>query len=475
MSMGIWCLLISLGSLMGGAAADVPDQVDWPSFLSRHDPIWTAGVEQICTNVSSFDSIPQRIVKTGNCGVATCSSSATCVAEASAQCSSKAECVSFGVSPAWREGTTAQLYTKNNTYAEDNKDWTLYVEDPSKPKHLHCYNTTKYFTAWQDGPFFGNGLVGGLFRFENSSSLRMDVGRTDVWDRRKPGTPGYINGAGNLYMRPRLPVGHFLITAPPNCSWVFRTELLAAEIVVNISCAVGGPTTQLKVFAPSEANERSGIVLEVVHSASAAPLLPKEAFTFVAEESKTTRHGAPKGYEPNPPAQRKVCAGFESGEGVHGLSTCTVSTQTLLAGGDYAVAWGWSGAPDNSSSSARSEVLYIAIVADMPHSTSAATATSSVRSMASSSIDTLRLVHRQWWAAWYPKSFLSIGQSSSSKTDAKGALLSTALEAFYWIQMYKMASATREEGPALDLMGPWFQPSSWLYYWFDLNEQLQYW
>ena len=70
---------------------------------------------------------------------------------------------------------------------------------------MHCANVTGegWFDQWQEGPFFGNGLVGGLFRFNSSaagSDLRMDLGRTDVWDRRKPGTPGYINGAGDLYM-----------------------------------------------------------------------------------------------------------------------------------------------------------------------------------------------------------------------------------------------------------------------------------
>jgi hypothetical protein len=484
------------------ATADVQDQVEWSSFLGRHDPIWFAGGDvQICANVSTFDPISKRIVKVagGGLGTATCSSNETCVADASIKCSSIAECVSFGISPVWRDGSVAQLYSKNNTFAVDNKDWTLYVEDTSKPTHRHCYNTTKpFFTKWQDGPFFGNGLVGGLFRFENSTSLRMDLGRTDVWDRRTPGTPGYIEGAGDLYMRPRLPVGHLQITTPPNCSWSFRTELFTAEIVANVSCS-GGPITQLRAFAPSEANGRTGMVLEVINpapdrqsssSSSASPsVLPQEAFIFVAEESETTRHGPPKGYEPNPPALQKACAGVETGveKGVEtGLTSCMVSTQTLLAGGDYAVAWGWGSSSGTSSTdssgTSTSTTLYIAIAADMPRSTSAATAIASIHSMGETTAAALRTDHRRWWAAWYPKSFLSIAQSSSpnnvtddSVTDEKAAVLSTALEAFYWIQMYKMASATREEGPALDLMGPWFQPSSWLFYWFDLNEQLQYW
>ena len=36
-------------------------------------------------------------------------------------------------------------------------------------------------------------------------------------------------------------------------------------------------------------------------------------------------------------------------------------------------------------------------------------------------------------------------------------------------QMYKYACAARPGGPAIDLMGPWWQPSGWELYWLDMN------
>jgi len=48
------------------------------------------------------------------------------------------------------------------------------------------------------------------------------------------------------------------------------------------------------------------------------------------------------------------------------------------------------------------------------------------------------------------------------------------LESFYWIQLYKLASATRADGPVIDLMGPWFKPSIWAALWMNLNVQLTY-
>src|SRR5207248_1186122 len=69
--------------------------------------------------------------------------------------------------------------------------------------------------------------------------------------------------------------------------------------------------------------------------------------------------------------------------------------------------------------------------------------------------------HRAWWHAYFPQSFLSIPD--------------TRMESFYWIQMYKLASATRADRPAIDLMGPWFRRTPWPHIWWNLNIQLTYW
>jgi len=47
----------------------------------------------------------------------------------------------------------------------------------------------------------------------------------------------------------------------------------------------------------------------------------------------------------------------------------------------------------------------------------------------------------------------------------KGAFVSipqTWLEGFYYIQMYKLGSATRPGGNVIDLMGPWWARSTML-------------
>jgi hypothetical protein len=72
----------------------------------------------------------------------------------------------------------------------------------------------------------------------------------------------------------------------------------------------------------------------------------------------------------------------------------------------------------------------------------------------------LESAHRKWWHAYYPQSFLSIPD--------------TRLESFYWIQQYKLASATRKDKHVLDLMGPWYNKTPWPALWWNLNVQLSY-
>jgi alpha-L-fucosidase 2 len=69
--------------------------------------------------------------------------------------------------------------------------------------------------------------------------------------------------------------------------------------------------------------------------------------------------------------------------------------------------------------------------------------------------------HRAWWHDYYRKSFLSIPDGR--------------LQSFYWIQLYKVASAAREKAPVMATSGPWLEPTPWPATWWNLNVQLEYW
>jgi len=67
--------------------------------------------------------------------------------------------------------------------------------------------------------------------------------------------------------------------------------------------------------------------------------------------------------------------------------------------------------------------------------------------------------NRDWWHAYYPKSFVSIPDPR--------------VESHYWIQMYKLGAATRPGGVVIDTCGPWIKvDTSWPAVWWNLNMQL---
>src|SRR5437773_10364978 len=49
------------------------------------------------------------------------------------------------------------------------------------------------------------------------------------------------------------------------------------------------------------------------------------------------------------------------------------------------------------------------------------------------------------------------------------------MQSFYWIQLYKVASATRRDAPVMATCGPWLEPTPWPATWWNLNAQLEYW
>lgn len=73
----------------------------------------------------------------------------------------------------------------------------------------------------------------------------------------------------------------------------------------------------------------------------------------------------------------------------------------------------------------------------------------------------LQKQHRTWWNHYYPSSFLTLPDGMK--------------ENFYWIQMYKLASATRGDRALIDNTGPWLTVTPWPNAWWNLNVQLTYW
>jgi alpha-L-fucosidase 2 len=294
-------------------------------------------------------------------------------------------------------------------------DWPSFL---SKQDPIWSRMPANYY----EGPFAGNGLLGTiLYRDESSTnSLHFEIGRTDVYDHR-PGNP--------MHYRCRLPIGHLLLTPVGRItSAEFRTDLWNGEIIGTLVTEAG--KINLRCFVPPEQN----VIVLTWRGDKGEGGGEKSCVSFVPEQGDSPRHLVQPErdknfiYDPNPPFIASKRDGME------------VCVQPLKAGSDYATAW-----VESRHDGDHTVILSVA----NRHSTtgSADDAVSAVRMAQAKGVPAMERTNRDWWHAFYPASFVSI-------PDAR-------LESFYWIQLYKMASATRWGCPVVDLMGPWFRKSVW--------------
>ncbi len=104
--------------------------------------------------------------------------------------------------------------------------------------------------------------------------------------------------------------------------------------------------------------------------------------------------------------------------------------------------------------------MILSIADSWPGNTARTKVVATVKKAAAAEFAGMLESHRAWWHEFYPKSFVSI-------PDAE-------VESFYWIQWYKLASASRPDGPPVDLLGPWFRKTRWPRIWWNMNFQCLY-
>ena len=304
---------------------------------------------------------------------------------------------------------------------------------------------------WNEGAFTGNGQLGMMVHATlDDNRIDFHLGRNDVTDHRLApdrktslGTPG----ASHMIDYPRLDIGIMALRPAGKIqSMTLHQDLWNAELRGTVTTDLG--VIQLRALTP---RDRMVQLIEIESTEKAAdgtdaswkweflpgnPTSPHVQIFPQNPEAKT--------YEPNP---------LPVLEHIEGVKVCV---QKLLAGGDYATAW------LQRDESPRKAALFIATANEVPAAgKSAVVAARDAREAAEAPRDQIIAAHRSWWHDFYQKSFLTIPDPR--------------LESFYWIQLYKLASAIRKDGPPLDLSGPWFRVNEWPGIWWNLNIQLTYW
>ena len=284
---------------------------------------------------------------------------------------------------------------------------------------------------WEEGVFVGNGLLGAMVFSDDGRSLSWQLGRTDVVDHRPIVDP--------ILASPRLPIGRLRLDADAAIDrFEARLDLWNAELVGTLTTSRG--TVSLRWYAHAS---QAVIVIELEGGEPALALRAGFRPDLAIIERHLIRKTPLTEGDLNP-------APF-----VERFGETFVSVQPRTSGGEYAVAWRESRAADGGR-------LIVASVADShPDAGARRTAADAVDRAMAEGAEALRRTHRTFWHAYYPASFVSL-------PDAR-------IESFYWLQMYKLASATRADGLPIDNQGPWYRRTPWPALWWNLNVQLSYW
>ncbi|WP_460339692.1 glycosyl hydrolase family 95 catalytic domain-containing protein [Actinoallomurus acanthiterrae] len=273
--------------------------------------------------------------------------------------------------------------------------------------------------TFYEGPFLGNGAFGAAaYRHPTRQRLTFELGDSRVRDHQ--------DGVGALFGHSRLRIGYLTLETTGDVTGVdLRLSLWDAELSGTITTTAGTVTLRSFVHATRD--------LLVIDAAPTGGETVAWSFTpFPAVSPRLASKPRPAGLKDNP-------------DPVLAADHCD---QDLVAGGRTTTAWHVDG-----------HTLLATVAHTFPDRT--ATEVAAQRLKRAAPLDELTREHRRWWHRFYPKSFLSL-------PDAR-------LQAFYWIQLYKMACATRVDRPVIGTAAQWLQPTPWPGTWWNLNVQLEYW
>jgi hypothetical protein len=274
-------------------------------------------------------------------------------------------------------------------------------------------------TRWGESIFIGNGLIGATIDVQNGA-LGWTVNRTDF-----------------VHDQSRYPIGRLVLkTVGTIEGGTARLDLWNAEATGTLETDRG--VVKWRSFV---ARNPSVIVVTTVGSGGETALDVEWNSEEARPPRKLARKEALAPEDMHPPANVRRTNG--------GL----LAVQSFIGGDAHAESIVRSG-------SGATKIFYLAVGQGKTDSAAITDATSATKTAVRLGRTALQTGHGAWWHAFYPASFVSFPDPR--------------LEAYYWIQIYKLGSAMRPDGPILDLNGPWFHATPWPMIWWNLNIQLTY-
>ncbi|VGO18004.1 glycosyl hydrolase family 95 catalytic domain-containing protein [Pontiella sulfatireligans] len=306
--------------------------------------------------------------------------------------------------------------------------------------------------SYDDCVFIGNGMIGSTIWARPGEAIHWSLGRNDVYNTREERGSRLL--IGNLSLKLQSPV-----VAQP-----LRLSLHKAEASGSIQTKKG--SVEWRCITPQSSDvglieytmtgkEKLEIVFEALPPVTPGQLntylkenFPKE--NWPAKKFKIDEYGNPlfTAFYKTLPTAMRIPAKTGTEGGIHW------TTQFCEKGQGYAFACG-----TKKLSSGRYLCAY-SIDALAKGDDRHDTVVQRVNEALQQGYETIAKEHYQWWDAYYQRTFVSFPDNKIAR--------------YYWIQLYKIACATRPDGVVLDEMGPWVRPTMWDRVWWNLNIQIAY-
>lgn len=286
-------------------------------------------------------------------------------------------------------------------------------------------------TSWSDAMFTGNGRLGTTVFTRGANEVVIELGDTEA--------VASIGHHPLLLFPPRVLIGRLVIrTLGERVDFDGRLDLWNAEAVMRIVTDRGA----LSIRHYTHSGERTIVTELRTEGDESAAVVSFEPDAPVSPAIGAFGGSVPQMMVPAPPEVSEA-------DGLHRI------IQPLpLAQGQHATLWSdHLVGPDHRLLLATFEPRRLRFDA-------ATIAEARLRSAAERGPGVLEAEHRTWWHRYWPAGWISLPDQR--------------VESFYWMQMYKHASATRSDGVVLDNQGPWLQSSGWPDAHWNLNVQLNY-
>jgi alpha-L-fucosidase 2 len=319
---------------------------------------------------------------------------------------------------------------------------------------------------WLQAPYLGNGMLG-LLIFQEGENVKnkyatneknviaIHLGRGNYYDNRAP-----VNGNEFTWIyRGRLPIGFFRMRSLGEVKGVdWRLDLRNAELAGTITTQKGA--YKIRAFVHSLYDTFSVEVSAEGAEQVSFEWQPQEAYSYPRHVCEASAERSKKAGNPITPFDQSFTGmpypKAPEPQIVQG-DAFNYCQQILDArSGDLVTGWKIRVAEGGKRTTLTGSIHFSQ---KMDESLVAVTK-NLLRAEREQKSDLYVASHQKWWHDYYPLSYLSLSDPF--------------WEQFYWIQMYRFASATRKNGMVIDEMGPWYQPGFWPMIWTDLNVQIAY-